>query len=501
MSYSVPLIIRGRVIDSPDVRYGGRRQEVGFGTADVKKYLDAMALPTPSSLADLYQLSFAQILDYLDELGTRLAFKKNSYMQEAFELSCMTSGLTEDILRNCYENIGGFFQAGLLRDNVERTIGVRYLEGWVAKRLDNGCVESIRAFGSRAVHIIAGNVPGVAALSIARNALTRSDAIIKSPSNDPLTGAAIARTMIDFAPDHPLTRHVTVAYWKGGDDAVESVLYQPRNIEKIIAWGGFSSIKHIAKYIQPGIDLLTLDPKLSSTIIGQDAFASVAVMREVAEKLANDIGVLNQEACVNARVVYVQTGTDEKGIETANRFGSLLFEAIQALPPHVSGPAAAMDGELADEIESLKLTSEDHKVIGGGIDGAVLISQIGEPVEFSRILANRVANLVPFDSLETPIQAVTAYTQTIGIYPESLKSAIRDRLVFHGAQRLVSLGYATQVTFPGLQDGIEPLRRMCKWVTDESWNSEEIPMPSQTKPAQQTVPMIQTTNPDPRCES
>jgi len=26
--------------------------------------------------------------------------------------------------------------------------------------------------------------------------------------------------MIDMAPDHPLTRHVSVAYWKGGDAQV-----------------------------------------------------------------------------------------------------------------------------------------------------------------------------------------------------------------------------------------------------------------------------------------
>jgi Acyl-CoA reductase (LuxC) len=490
IAYRVPLIIRGRLFEGSDAQFGGRRPDANFATPDVRRHLDEMALSTPSSLADLYRLSFPEILEYLAELGARLDLKQNAYLQEAFELSCRTSGLTEAILRNCYENIGSFFRESVLRDNVERTIGVRYLEGWVSQRLDNGCLESVRAFGCRSVHIIAGNVPGVAALSIARNAVTRSDAIIKSPSNDPLTGAAIARTMIDLAPDHPISRHVTVAYWKGGDEAIESVLYQPKHVEKIIAWGGFASIKHITKYIQPGIDLVTLDPKLSSTIIGRDAFSTEAIMREVAEKLANDVGVLNQEACVNARVVYVQTGTDTTGVDTANRFGTLLFAALQAMPPHVSGPAEAMAGELADEIESLKLTSEDHKIIGGGADGAVLVSRLGEPVEFARILANRVANLVPFDSLDTPIRAVTAYTQTIGIFPESLKSEIRDRLIFHGAQRLVSLGYATQVTSPTLQDGIEPLRRMCKWVTDESWNSEETPMPSRTKPG----PRAQTSD-------
>jgi hypothetical protein len=200
----------------------------------------------------------------------------------------------------------------------------------------------------------------------------------------------------------------------------------------------------------------------------------------VAEKLANDIGVFNQEACVNARVVYIQTGTDENCIRTANRFGAMLYDSIQALPPHVSSPAKALDHELADEIESLRLTSDSHKVVGGGVNGCVLISQIDEPVEFARILSNRVANLVPFDDLETPIRAVTAYTQTIGIYPESLKPTIRDRLVFHGAQRLVSLGYATQLSFPGPQDSVEPMRRMCKWIIDEAWSADGVPLLSRT---------------------
>jgi len=67
-----------------------------------------------------------------------------------------------------------------------------------------------------------------------------------------------------MAPDHPITRHVSVAYWKGGDTAVEEHLYDPRRIEKIIAWGGFAGIKHLTQYLQPGLDLITLDPKHSA---------------------------------------------------------------------------------------------------------------------------------------------------------------------------------------------------------------------------------------------
>jgi hypothetical protein len=92
-------------------------------------------------------------------------------------------------------------------------------------------------------------------------------------------------------------------------------------------------------------------------------------------------------------------------------------------------------------------------------------------VDFARLLANRVANLVPVDSLETPIQSVTSYTQTVGVYPDALKRDLRDRLSFYGAQRIVSLGYAGTFAHVGPHDGLEILRRMCKWIIEEEYDA------------------------------
>lgn len=479
--FHVPLVIRGRIIDDPDVEFGGRRGDARFTTPDVAKHLTALVLAAPSSLAELYRLSFDELLDYLVELGSRLSLSRNPYIHQAFDLSRRTSGLSEGQLRHIYSSLDRLFNRANLREMMERTVGVRYLEGWVESRVASGSRVAIRAFGARAVHIVAGNQPTVSALTIARNALTRSDAIIKAPSNDPLTAAAIARTMIEMAPDHPVTKHLSVAYWKGGNDTVEEALYQPRNVEKIVAWGGFASISHIAKYIQPGIDLITLDPKLSSTIIGGETFQNERSMGEAAERLALDIGASNQEGCVNARVIYLETGTDAAGVDLARRFGKRVYEAIQILPPHVSAPARTYDPELAEEIQGLRLTSEEHDIIGGGVEGGIIVSHTSEPVDFARLLYHRTANLVPVDNLEIPIQAVTSYTQTIGIYPESLKAQIRDRLAFHGAQRIVSLGYASNaavMAVAGPQDAIEPLRRMCKWIVDEASDPSAQPLAS-----------------------
>jgi len=469
VEFRVPLIIRGKVIEDADLEFGGRGGAAKFSSPDVGKHVGELALSNPSRMADLYRLTLEEVFDYLDALADRLSFGQNPYLQEAYELSCRTSGLGPDILQYYYRMMPKQMASEGMREIARHAVGTEYLEGWVETKLDSGITANIRAFGARTVHVVAGNTPSVSTLTIARNCLTRGDAIIKTPSNDPLTAAAVARTMIDMAPDHPLTRHISVGYWKGGDTTVEEALYQPKNIEKIVAWGGMASIKHISKYIQPGIELVTLDPKLSSTIIGEEAFVDEPTMLKVAAALARDVGGMNQEGCVNARVVYAQSGTDKKGIERLNRFGQMVWDAVQALPSHVSGPAQRVDEELQEEIQALRLNGEDwHKVIGsGGKAGAVIVSQMDEPVDFARILANRVVNLVPIDDMDTPVGAVNTYTQTIGIYPESLKVELRDRLALQGTQRLVTLGHCLGMGNHGIQDAIEPLRRMCRWIVEE----------------------------------
>ena len=79
-----------------------------------------------------------------------------------------------------------------------------------------------------------GSGKSCAVATILRSVITRCDTIIKAPSNDPLTAIAIARTLADVAPDHPITKHLVVGYWKGGDLAVEEILYQPQHVEKIV---------------------------------------------------------------------------------------------------------------------------------------------------------------------------------------------------------------------------------------------------------------------------
>jgi Acyl-CoA reductase (LuxC) len=461
LTAALPLIIRGEVLEPELKDFGSVR------APDPTPYLDRLVLADPLALRDVHELRLGEIVDYLVELGERLDYESNPHVREAVEFSGEGPLYTREIVEGIYRGLPQMLRREVLEEYIEHNIGAEFLEGWVDAELHDRRI-AVRAFGARTVHVIAGNSPIIALQTVIANAISRGDAIVKVPANDPYAAPAIARTMIEMAPDHPLTRHLSVAYWKGGDEAIESRLYDPRNLEKIVAWGGFTSMRSIRRYLGPGLDLVALDPKLSASIIGRQAFQSDQAFSEAAEGAAADIGYFNQGGCVSARVLYVETGTDEAGIERANRLGAEVMERVRRLPADLSSPHPAFDPELREELAGIR-HAPDFRVFGGqGDEGAVIVSQDEEIVDFSELLDCRVANIVPIDRADDALKYLTIHTQTIGIYPDELKLHLRDECAMRGAQRIVSLGSATSAGMAGPHDAIQVLSRMVRWIRDDT---------------------------------
>ncbi|MHB8691536.1 MAG: acyl-CoA reductase [Solirubrobacteraceae bacterium] len=461
----VPAVIRGEVVQSGLVTFEARGKNGSFAAPEPTRLLEHLPLRDPTLLGDVAALGVDEIVDYLVALGDRLLIEHNPHLQAARELSYDAAPTTQPVVDAQYRMLPGLFRREALEEMLTVGIDRAYLDGWVPTKLGDGRTLAVRAFGSRAVHISAGNGTLGSALGLIRNALTRGDAILKSPSNDPLTGAAIAQTMCELDPDHPVTRHVSVAYWRGGDDAVERALYHPQNIEKIVAWGGYASIKHITKYLQPGLELVTFDPKRSASIIDL-AGLDDASLGDVAARLATDIGQLNQAACTNARVVYVLNA----GEDLLDALAERTLAAMLELPSEIStAPKGGIAPELLANLDAARLVDDFYHVVGGEHgEGAVIVSRMPAPIDFAELLADRVANLVPVDSLDDALSFFDTYTQTVGVYPERLKAEVRDLAALRGAQRIATLGHACVPSFAGPQDAIEPLRRLCRWVVDES---------------------------------
>lgn len=223
----------------------------------------------------------------------------------------------------------------------------------------------------------------MAALTIVRASLTKSDCLIKSPSNDPLTANAIARTLIDFDADHPLVKHIAVAYWKGGDEYMDSEIVRTSRTEKITAWGGVASVKHIQKFLSPGIDLTAMNPKYSMSVIGKEALQSEVAMEEAATGLAVVSGFYNQTACANSRIVYVESGSDDESLDRVIELGHKIVAAYKTLPEVISTPAAAPNRELEAELQAVALEDDFYHVEGDTVNGGVVVSRFADRVDFS----------------------------------------------------------------------------------------------------------------------
>ena len=395
----IPIIARGKVIMPGEgaVEFKGRGG-AAFRQADPHKHIHDLVLGDTSRMRDLHDTPMAEIIDLLATLGERLSLDDNPLLQESFELALKAGGLAEPILRGVYDALPHMFTREGMTALVDKTIGLPYIDGWVPSGGAYDCV-SIRAVGTRQLHITAGNVPVVAAMTIARAGLTKSDILIKSPSNDPLTANAIARTLIEIAPDHPVTKHIAVAYWKGGDEFMDSQIIRTSRIDKITAWGGMSSVRHIQKFLTPGIDLTALNPKYSMSMIGRETFANQASMDEAAVGLATLAGFYNQTACANTRIVYVESGTDEDSIEKVVELGRKMVAAYAMLPPLLSVPFVERNRELEAEMDAILDQDDFYHVEGDTLNGGFVVSKFNDRVEFYDKLNNRVVNFVPVDDL------------------------------------------------------------------------------------------------------
>ncbi len=474
--YSIPIISRGRIIEPGEgaVEYSGRGG-ARFRTPDPHKYIHDLVLGNPAHLRDLMDCPVKDIVAFLAEVGRRLRLDDNPFLQESFALALQAGGLAEPILRGVYDGLPRMFDPDTMLALAEKSVGIAYLDGWVASDEPNeNC--RVRAVGTRQLHITAGNVPVVAALTIVRGALTKSDVLIKAPSNDPLTANAIARSLIEVDASHPVTKHVAVAYWKGGDEEMDRQIVRVSRIDKITAWGGMSSVKHIQKFLTPGIDLTALNPKFSMSVIGHEALLSDAAMTEAATGIAVVSGFYNQTACANTRIVYVESDTDDESIEKLIALGGKIIAAYAKLPPVISTALPCPNSDLEAEMQAIALDDDFYHVEGDTVSGGVIISKFSDRVDFFGSLNNRVINIVPMADLAEVAKWCDDTTQTVGVYPESLRNRLLDLFALSGVQRMVSLsgGDAMQVFHdmhtlpPGMpHDGIEPLRRNVRWVIDQ----------------------------------
>jgi hypothetical protein len=453
---SAPFFVRGELMESNDVIHRSRDLGVSFATPSIP--FDRLVAPR-TEVPPLLNVPLSEIIDFLVLTGEKIRDPKNEFMAECIDRMCSTHVLPREVVGAQAMHAAAYLDRRRLMAEVEQNFpDPRVLDAWVPKADFTGRKSFVRAFAPRLIHVLPGNSPGVAVKSIAQGAMVKAINLFKMSSSDPFTMVAILRIMAEIDPGHPIVRSMSAAYWRGGDDAVERVLYRPQFFDKIVAWGGGDAINNVAKYIGPGFQLVSFDPKTSISMVGREALADDVILDLVADLTSMDVMTLNQEACVASRFQFVE-GTQAE----VDRFCAALHKHI-ARRAAESGDVRPMAMDMKEEIESLMMMDDEYGV-WGKTDGKGLVIRSEEPVDFHPI--NKTANVVRVDSLDDAVKWVNVATQTVGFYPFERMPVYRDRLAAGGAQRVVRLGEAGPATIGNPHDAMYPLHRFVHWMVHE----------------------------------
>jgi hypothetical protein len=451
-------VVAGRLVEGDAVEHRSRDRGAVLLTPEID--LGALVSPrtTPPPAA---HLPLEEILTFLGELAERLALDRNPHLQAAMDTVAPLSTAPRAIVEYQYARLGDAFRRDVLEAQLEAAFRPGALDGWAPAEGVGGRRSAVRAYPPRLVHLLAGNSPVVAAVTIAWTAMLGGVGLLKMPSNDPCTAVAILRTMAEIDADHPVVRSFSAVYWRGGTASIEDAVLRPQYFDKLVAWGGDAALRHAKRYIGPGLELVAFDPKSSISMIGREAFADEESLRRAAVAAATDTTLLNQDACASSRFHFV-----EGDLAQVDRYCEALLPELGLERPLATACGEPTPSELREEIEVLRDLEPDFRV-WGDYSGAGLIVRSEEPLDIHP--DGRTVNVVPVRSLVEATSFATVATQTVGVHPATRKVEVREPLAAQGVQRIVTLGEAGDLELlSGLpHDGMYVLARLARWVVDQ----------------------------------
>jgi hypothetical protein len=472
-------LLREPVIDRASMRYTG---EYLYQVLPAVDPVDLIETDYDRLVRGPYALTVDEIVAYL-KLVTAALGESRSTLDRVAAIYRRISSLPDLYLDAAFATLAAGLDPGSAPGMIDNELaawgipGRRFLDGWVelpariipgltpllARSLAGGAdgalpsasTPAIRAMPTRQLHITAGNAPQVPIVSALRMILTKSAGVVKSPSEATLPAALLALAAAAAAGDHPLTRNVSLVYWKGGDEAVESALFAPGAFDRIVVWGApdaVTAVQSRALFTR----VVAFNPRYGLSLIGREAFAGR--IDEVAALAAQDVMINDQKACTASLVQYVE-GTEEQVEAYATKLAEVLDHWDRLAPAFVP---AATRGQLKRMRRGRYSRARWLAHTGESDPGSTVVIM---PEEFD-ILEHPMCRLVvirPVEQLRDALRYLHQGVSMVGVYPEERRLALRDAIAARGVSSVLPLGQCERLFAGGPQDGMMVLSELVDW--------------------------------------
>ncbi len=447
-----------RVLDLPMI-VAGREVFAEADAAQTLDYTSGLQIRMPALTSDQLEA----VLDSKQEVGRRLQrldtdeitwflgavsdvwlSRTSPSRKIADEHAGLITGYPAAMVMEDYSTVGYFMnQRFHSTDQIAAEFGdARIFDEWV-----NRDMSKVRAYPrGLAVHYLVGNLPLAAMYSLLRGILTRNVTFAKLPGRDPLSALALARTMIEVDPDHPVTQSLSLCYWPQGDEMGNRVL---RAADAACVWGGEAAVNHVRHHVPVDAPVAAFGPKWSLAAVDLDGIDPI----EAADRLAEDVCFYDQEACFSTQRVFVRGDA----VAFAETLAGSLERFAGRYPLGFQQPdALAHRSATLLECEFLGLGTLR------GDDWSIIIA--GDDRPFVHPLTRTVL-LEPITDWGELAQHLDSRTQTLSVFPPSLGEQWRNDWAAAGADRIADLGWARLPRSGWTHDGGYGMHPLVRLVT------------------------------------
>ncbi len=391
-----------------------------------------------ASRSYLKSLTVTQIVAVVDQVIARLLDPQDPYRQKMDRLLPWVTGYDDDMVRLGLTGYLKTFRQPQLQRFLVEDFGNPLLLDAFQPRAKGGFA---KAFGvDLAVHVWAGNVPGLPLWSMISGLLVKSGTVGKVASAEPLMAGWFAQLLAEIDPR--LADCLAVVWWKGGDTAREKCMFAQADL--VLAYGGNATLAQIRQQVPATTRFLPFGHKLSFGMVAASALDARKALK-TAQLAAFDVMRYDQQGCYSPQVFYIERG----GKVSPDVFARYLAHGLACL--ETKYPRRALDLHEAASVAAWRQTEELQALAQPGStvlwDATWTVVYRDAPQALAPSALNRTVVVVAVDHL-TEVMPLLAphrtFLQTVGVAaaPREL-FALAECLGQAGVTRICALGQMT----------------------------------------------------------
>lgn len=416
----------------------------------------------------LSHLSVRQIARILDRVGRRWADPGEARRRRVLAEVPAMVGFSAPMVALELEGLCQALSAEYTLAKVARELGsVAALDAWP----DEGPL--VRAYPRGVVlHVASGNVVTAGVLSVVEGMLTKNANLLKVASRNPLFPILFVESLQEVDEQGILAESLAVLGWPGAGSNLHREFQQA--CDAIVVWGGEDAVRQYREGAGIGTHVVAYGPKISFAALCQEALRSDETRVGLAEAVARDVALWDQQACSSPQVLYLET--DDPASPEVTAFLDALTVALdrmaECLP--IGELSVADRAEITKEREKAKIAQllREGELRCSRRDGRLdqrwtLIREADPAFRLSPLNRTLLIKTVSqLEDLDPHLAPYRPYLQTAGLAgrPDRIL-ALTDRWARLGVLRVVPLGQAQDGEPGEPHDGGYGLVQMIRWVS------------------------------------